>query len=206
MLEFILAPQMAPFIAALGAVGAIGLLELAAILVFGPVFSHFHFEMPDVDGSFLSGAMSWLHMGKVPLMVLVLLFLSGFGLAGAALQLTLHSLGMNLADTLGASVPAIAVGLGMVRRVGGICSKLLADDDTVLSVDDFVGVTARIVTGTARLAFPAEALFTDKFGRPHYVMVEPTAEGESFEQGTEVILGQRNPMGFEASRKTKVIN
>lgn len=206
MLDFVLAPEMAPFVDALAVVGAIGLLEMAALLVFGPVFSHFHIDLPDVDGSFLSGLMSWLHLGKVPLMVLALLFLSGFGLAGAALQLTLHSLGMNLADAAGASVPAVGVGVAMVRRVGGIFAKALSDDHSVLSIDDFVGGTARIVTGTARFSLPAEACFTDKFGRQHYVMVAPTDEVDSFEQGTEVILGQRNAIGFDAARKTKVIN
>jgi hypothetical protein len=207
MLELILAPEMAPFVASLGAVGVIGLFELAAILVFGPVLSHLHVDTHiDIDSSFLSGTMSWLHIGKVPLMVLIVLFLSGFGLAGATIQLTLNAFGMGLADALGAAIPSAGVGIAAVRRVGGLLAKVFADDQSVPSVENFVGETVRIVTGTARLHLPAEAKFTDKFGQTHYVMVEPTDESEEFTEGTEVILGQRTAIGFEASRKTKAIN
>jgi hypothetical protein len=207
MLELILAPEMAPFVAALGLVGAIGVLELAAILVFGPVLSHLDVHADfDMGGSALSGMMSWLHVGKVPLMALIVLFLSGFGLAGASIQAILHALGMGLADAIGVAIPALGVGVAVVRRVGGWVAKMVGDDPTVLSVDSFSGETARIVTGTARTSLPAEARFTDKFGRSHYVMVVPTDEAESFTVGTEVILGQRTSIGFEASRKTKVIN
>jgi hypothetical protein len=207
MLDFFLAPQMAPFLAALGAVGVIGLFELVAIMVFGPVLSHFHLDgdLP-LDGSVLSGVLSWLHMGKVPLLVLLVLFLSGFGLAGLGLQLTLNSLGLGLADAVGVAIPALGIGIASVRRVGRLVANLLGDDITALSPDSFVGETARIVTGTAHLQLAAEACFKDKFGRMHYVMVAPATEDDSFTEGTEVILGARTAIGFEAVRKTKVIN
>jgi hypothetical protein len=207
MLELILASEMAPFVAALGTVGVIGLLELTAVLVFGPVLSHFHLDVDvSIDGSALSGVMSWLHMGKVPLMVLVVLFLSGFGLAGLGLQLGLQAFGMGMADAIGVAIPAIGVGIAAVRRVGRLVGRVLDDDMTALSPDSFVGETARIVIGTAQVHLPAEACFQDKFGRMHYVMVAPATEDDSFTEGTEVILGARTPIGFEASRKTKVIN
>lgn len=206
MLELFLAPEMVPFVGALAAVGAIGLLELAAILVFGPIFSHMHIDAhPDIDGS-AEGLLSWLHVGKVPFMVLLVLFLSGFGLAGAAVQIGLDAFGLGLADAIGVAVPAIGVGIASVRRIGGLFAKALGDDPTALSVDSFVGETARIQTGTARFQSPAEARFDDKFGRAHYVMVEPADGSDSFDQGTEVILGARTEIGFQAKRKTKVIN
>jgi hypothetical protein len=159
-----------------------------------------------VEGSMLTGALSWLHVGQVPLMVLVVLFLSGFGLSGAALQLALDSAGFNVADALGVSIPALGIGVATVRRGGGALAKVFADDPTVVSLDSLVGVSARIVSGTATAQLPAEARFTDKFGTDHYFMVAPIDNEESFTAGTEIVLGQRTPYGFEATRKTKVIN
>src|SRR5690242_18151505 len=101
-MELFFTPGFMPFTVALGAVGAIGVLELLALLAIGPVMSHLHVDMDlHVEGSLLTGALSWLHVGQVPLMVLVVLFLSGFGLSGAALQLALDSAGFNVADALG---------------------------------------------------------------------------------------------------------
>lgn len=207
MLELILAPEMLPFVGALGAVGAIGLLELAAIMVFGPVLSHMHLEAhPGIDGAGADGLLSWLHVGKVPLMVLVVLFLSGFGLAGAAIQVGFQAFGLGLVAAVGAAIPAIGVGIASVRRIGGVFANALGDDPTAISVESFIGETARIQTGAARFNSPAEARFIDKFGRSHYVMVAPTSDSDSFEEGTEVVLGARTEIGFEATRKTKVIN
>lgn len=207
MLEFILAPEVAPFAAALGMVGVIGVLELFALLLVGPLLSHLHIDADfDLEGSALSGALGWLHIGKVPLLALIVLFLSGFGLTGTGIQLTLNALGLGLAEALGVAIPAVGVGIASVRRIGGLVAKMVGDDPTVLSVDSFAGETARIVTGSARLHLPAEAHFTDKFGQSHYVMVAPMTEFEIFPEGTEVILGKRTPIGFEASRKSKSIN
>lgn len=206
-MEFFLSPGLMPFTTALAAVGAIGAFELMALLVFGPIFSHFHIDMDvSADGSMLNGLLSWLHIGQVPLMVLVVLFLSGFGLSGAGLQIALNSAGFPVAEALGVAIPAIGVGIAAVRRGGGALSKVLGDDPTVQSLDSFVGVTARITGGTATPQLPAEARFTDKFGTDHYFMVAPVEGNESFTAGTEIVLGQRTPYGFEATRKTKVIN
>lgn len=204
-MEIFLTPGFMPFTAALATVGAIGVFELLALLTMGPAMSHFHVDL-HLEGSPLDGAMSWLHVGQVPLMILIVLFLSGFGLSGAAIQLALDSAGFEIADALGVSIPALGIGVATVRRGGGALAKMLGDDPTVASVDSFVGVSARITTGTATLQLPAEARFTDKFGRDHYFMVAPTEDGESFTAGTEIVLGQRTPFGFEATRKTKVIN
>jgi hypothetical protein len=204
-MEIFLTPGFMPFTAALATVGAIGVLELLALLTMGSAMSHFHVDL-HLEGSPLDGAMSWLHVGQVPLMILIVLFLSGFGLSGAALQLALDSAGFEVADALGVSIPALGVGVATVRRGGGALAKMLGDDPTVASIDSFIGVSARITTGTATPQLPAEARYTDKFGMDHYFMVAPVEEGESFTAGTEIVLGQRTPFGFEATRKTKVIN
>jgi len=202
MLELIVAPEMAPFTAALGVVGVIGVLEMLALMVFGPMLSHFHIHADfDAHGSAFEGALSWLHVGKVPLLGLVVLLLSGFGLAGAGIQLGLNALGFGMADALGACIPALGFGVATVRRVGGVAAKMLGDDPTVLTLDSFTGETAQITTGNARLALPAEARFTDKFGKDHYVMVAPESEQDEFPAGTLVVLGEATPFGFVAKRK-----
>ncbi|KUZ16027.1 hypothetical protein WI69_07100 [Burkholderia diffusa] len=93
---------------------------------------------------------------------------------------------------------ALAVGLStmaalpFVRQTGKLVAHMLPlSETTALSEAEFVGRTARIVTGEASAGNPAEARLVDEHGQAHYVRVEPDEAGRSFAKGTTVLLVSR---------------
>ncbi|MEZ5581570.1 MAG: DUF1449 family protein [Candidatus Competibacteraceae bacterium] len=93
MLEFITADGNLPFSVALALMLLIALLEgVGTVLGFG--FSHLldqltpgidlSPETPDLDGDsgVVSRLLGWLHVGKVPMLALLVVFLTAFGLLG----------------------------------------------------------------------------------------------------------------------------
>jgi hypothetical protein len=88
--------------------------------------------------------------------------------------------------------PAGIIALFATRLGGGLLKPLLPREETQsVSQDSFIGCAAHINIGTARRGQPAEARLLDKFGRTHYVMVEPEHE-EEFKAGSAVLIIKRH--------------
>ena len=98
-----------------------------------------------------------------------------------------------------AAVPAICLAVPVVRGMGGVLAKIMPKDETeVVSESTFIGRVAVITLGEAAPGKPAEAKLTDQYGQVHYVMVEPDQGGESFAQGTEVLIVRQKGAVFNA--------
>jgi len=165
-----------------------------------------HAELDHVapgSASALSRLLGWLCVGKVPVLILLVAFLTVFGLAGLALQTIVHGVtGAMLPGSL-ASIPALIVAVPSVRVIGTGLSKLIPKDETAaVKADSFVGRVARITLGEATKGQAAEAKLKDAHGQTHYVMVEPDGEEEVFEAGTQVLLIKKNGPRFLAIRNT----
>ena len=190
MLEFLLADANLPFTLALGLMLGIALLEGLGLLA-GFDISR---SLDDLlfDAEFEVGtALAWLHIGIVPMLMLLVVFLTAFGGMGLVIQgLALRGLGHPLAPTW-ASGLALLASVPILRIVGSGLKKLLQDQTRAVSQDAFVGTTGTIVIGTAQAGQPAQARLQDEHGQSHYVMVEPTTPAEVFETGTEVLLVER---------------
>lgn len=149
----------------------------------------------DVDGGDLHGPgafaqiLGWFHIGRVPLLVVLVLFLMSFGVIGLAIQSTVGELTGHLLPAALASVPAFLGAVPVVRVVGGLIARLIPKEETsAVSQRTFIGRVAVVVLGTARAGEPAQARLRDEYGRSHYVMVEPDVAGEEFATGEEVLL------------------
>src|SRR5580692_5682969 len=82
-MEELVSPGNAPFLVALCMMAFIGALEGLSLLIGTGLLSHVDaFFSVHLDGGFLG----WLHIGRVPLLVLIVLFLMGFAIVGLALQ------------------------------------------------------------------------------------------------------------------------
>lgn len=151
----------------------------------------------------LGGALGWLHVGKVPLLVLLILFLLGFSMSGYAIQMFVHGLFGTYLPSWIAAVPAVFIGLSTVRGLGGLLGYIIPKDETTaVSNTRLIGRAGVVITGTARTGMAAEVRVRDQHGNAHYLMVEPDLPEEEFEQGTEVLIvkkigaiyrGIRNP-------------
>jgi hypothetical protein len=210
MLAMLSAPQNLVFSAALGVVAILFVIELGGLLIGAQLSETLDgvFDLDpgsDIDASAtgLTKALAWLHFGRIPLLMLIVLFLLGFGLSGLIVQRLIALLLGAPASALIATIPALAVATGIVRLGGPLISRIMPQDETAaVSRDSFVGRLAVITTGTARKASPTEARLRDEHGQLHYVMVEPDMDGDLFKTGEEVLIVAADRHLFRVIRNT----
>lgn len=224
MLDFLLHSANLPFAIALGIMIGIGLLEGISTLLGAGLSSLLDSILPDFDfdvdmdvdadadldaldsGGALSHFFGWLHVGKVPVLILFILFLCGFGIAGLVLQsFASNALGFLLPPWL-AAVPAVLAALFVMRWAGRLFIRWFATDETqAVAESSFVGRIAVITLGTARAGSPSQAKLRDEHGQTHYVMVEPENEAAEFPTGEEVLLiGQKGAVFLAAPNTTGI--
>ncbi|MDX1539297.1 YqiJ family protein [Arsukibacterium sp.] len=161
-----------------------------------------HAEVGSVDAdSALSRFLGWLRIGEVPILMLLVIFLLSFGLAGLLLQGLLHSVTGSLAPGWLAVPVVFLISLPVVRFGGGVLQAVMPrDETTAVTGDSLLGRIAVITLGTARYRYPAEARVKDQHGYSHYLQLEPDIEGDEFEQGTEVLLLSRQGAVYKGIR------
>jgi hypothetical protein len=202
-----LAPECWPFLIATVILLAITILEGLSLLV-GFSASHWIDNLlPNpADGSdAFDSILGWLHVGKVPLLILLVIFLAGFAVSGFALNVvTSGLLGVRVPPIISVTIAVIA-SLPIVRGAGATIARLIPKDQTyAVSLDSLVGRVATILSGTARQGFPAQAKVTSEYGQTLYVMVEPESAGSVFPSAESVLLIRRVAgTRFQAIRNPK---
>jgi hypothetical protein len=191
-----LAPESAPYLIATLVLLSIAALEGVALLV-GMSASHWLDSLlphhgDDLDGVSADSWLGWLHVGRVPLLVLVVVFLSAFAVIGFAANIVVHSLfGVFIPALLGAPAAFIAA-LPVVRATGRVLSRVLPrDQSSAVSLDSLVGRIAVVMGGTAKMGYPAQAKVTTEFGQAIYVLVEPDHAETTFGASEQVLLVKR---------------
>lgn len=152
-----------------------------------------------IGGSGLSKLLGWLCIGRVPMLALLVIFLTGFGLAGLFIQWVAQSTFGGFLPATAASIPAFLVAIPMVRVCGtGLARLIPKDESSAVTSSSLIGRIATIVIGTARQGQPAQAKVRDANGQTHYVMVEPDDDLTTFDAGTEVLLVNQSGARFHA--------
>jgi hypothetical protein len=177
----------------------IGVLEILA-LVFGQSIADAlenilpapdlnpHGEVAVGDDSSLARLFSWLRIGEVPVLMLLVLWLCSFGLSGLTLQWLVLSLTGALLPALLAVALVLPLTLLLLRLTGGWLARLLPKDETTaVKADDLLGCIAVLTLGNARRGYSAEAKVMDQHGYHHYIRVEPD-DLQELPQGSEVLL------------------
>lgn len=141
----------------------------------------------DADSHFGIGLkmLDWLYVGRIPTMILLVLFIASFCMAGFAIQqLSFAVLGRYLSPWL-ASLDALVVSFPLLKLLAALLYPIMPKDETTaVSGDSLVGRPAQILLGKASIGSPAQAKLTDEFGQTHYVMVEPDPDQlHTFGQG-----------------------
>lgn len=147
-------------------------------------------DQPDgfPDG-FVAEVLGWLHVGKVPILVLLVIFLTVFAVAGFVSQFVARSALDHFVPLPAAMGLAFIIGIFGVRTLGAALGKIIPKDETTAVADiSLVGRVGIIVIGTACVGKPAEARIRDEHGATHYVMVEPEEPEETFASGASVLL------------------
>lgn len=220
MLEFLLADGNTPFVVAIGVVFALAVLEVVTALFGAGLSSLIDSLLPDVDAGIavdaeadfdagadtgapdagpVGGVLTWLCLGKVPALILLIALLTAFGLSGLMIQWFTQALSGAALPGWFAAIPALAAALPATRFFGLGFAKLAPKEETyVVSDQSFVGRIATITLGVAAAGQPAEARLTDEHGRTHYVRVEPADPAVRFAAGTDVLLRRKDGVVFKA--------
>lgn len=211
MLELMFASENLVFTIALLLMLLIGILEVVALVFGASMASSLDSFLPEVElsphtevgqleaDSALSRFFSWLRIGEVPLLMLLVVFLLSFGLVGLLLQSIMQSVfGLMLSGWL--AVPIVwVISLPAVRLGGSILQKIMPRDETsAVTSDSLLGRIAIITLGNARVNYAAEARVKDQHGYQHYVQVEPDDPTDVLEQGTEILLLTRSGVIYKA--------
>lgn len=191
-MDLFLAPESWPFTVAALLLVAIAVVEGLALLVGMSLSGWLDHFVPDaahgVEGVSDSW-LGWLHVGKVPILVSLVILLTAFAIIGYVLNALVHG-------TLGfyppAPVSAVAAFLGalpVVRVSGAAIARLIPrDETTAVSFESLVGRVAVVVSGIARANYPAEARVKNEHGQTLYVRVEPDGENLQLGPGESVLL------------------
>ncbi len=165
-MELFLAPECLPFaVSAIILVGLTG-LELVSLLIgfsFGEMLNK---AWPDDHGG-ISGLLSWLNYGGVPVLILLMLILGMFAINGFVLQTILNAFWGPL-PALAASIPAFLLAIPEVRFASGLVARIVPRDETyVVDLSDFVGRTAEVTVGPLDQGLPGRIRAKDRHGNWH---------------------------------------
>ncbi len=198
MFEFWLADQNLPFAGAGFLLIGLMILQMTGATDLAPDLDA---DMDgDVDGfGAADGLLSFLGLGRLPLMIWLALFLLLFMVSGYAGQQVVQGMTGSLLSpwlaaplAIVAAIPATAV---LARPLSRIMPK---DETTAVSIDSLIGRFAVLGTGTATPGSPARAKVIDIHGHPHFVMVEPDNHGQQFTSGEKLLLVRRKGELFKA--------
>ncbi len=199
----LLDPAFRPFVIAAIIVALIALLEVLSA-VFGLAISSVLDDwLPgiDIDGDADAGMLSWLGFGHAPFLVVLIVILSVFSIAGILIQvLALGWLGWALWPAL-AVIIALALSLPMAGWLSRRLAWLIPSVETSgIHRDELVGRSGRITLGTATGERTAEAEVVGPKGLRHWIRVR-AERGETIEPGSEVRIIERESRSVFVARR-----
>ncbi|MEH3117612.1 MAG: DUF1449 family protein [Methylorubrum populi] len=135
--------------------------------------------------------MSWINLGRVPFLILLILALAAFALAGFVLQ--------GLASALLAPLPApVAVPLAGAATLPAlrVSTKAIAgliprDESYVVTADDLIGATAEVTLGPLDQGLPGQVRALDRHGNAHFLRARAAPGAPPMESGTRVLIVDR---------------
>ncbi|MHA7845182.1 OB-fold-containig protein [Serratia sp. D1N4] len=192
---FFLMPENVIFLVSFALVFVIGLVEILAIICGMSLFAHVDALFPsdiDASDSIFAQGLDWLNRGRVPFLILSVLFLSCFAIAGFVIQWLSLTVAHSLLPGSLVALPSIVFTIFMVKKASGLLAKIIPPNETsAISEDLFIGCMAVIVGGTASTNSPAQCRLVDKFNQTHYLLVQPEKEDETFLAGDKILITAR---------------
>lgn len=201
MLNLLNTAQTAPFAIAIMLMLMLFVLEVVAFFI-GGVNDWVDGLLPDgltdpthpeigldaVDAGGFVRFLSWLYVGRVPLLMLIVVFLAVFGLSGFILQSLVFAIfGLYLPSII-AVIVVLALCVPCLRVCGAILYKILPKDETTaIDASELIGRVGVIVIGNATQDKSAQVKVKDTHGQTHYVMAFADND-ETLAQGDSVLL------------------
>jgi hypothetical protein len=155
------------------------------------------------DGDAFGSVLDWLNRGRVPILVLIMLLLAGFAVAGFVLQALANAILAPLPWPV-AVVAAALLALPATRRLSQAIGWLMPRDETyVIDHERLIGLTGTVTLGPARAGLVAKARFLDSHGNTHFPRIEPLDPQESIAQDELVLAVELRGQNLAVVRVTK---
>ncbi|KQT56983.1 hypothetical protein ASG52_02585 [Methylobacterium sp. Leaf456] len=150
------------------------------------------------EGLSPAALLSWINLGRVPFLILLILGLAIFALAGLILQ--------GFAAALLAPLPALAAvplaagaTLPALRLTTRTVARLIPRDESyAVTADDLVGATAEVTLGPLDQGLPGQVQARDRYGNVHFLRARAAADANPMATGTRVLLVDRVDAVFVA--------
>ena len=198
--DILLAPDVRPFAVAAAIMMALGGIELLAMLIGFSIGEMFGKEVAvDVDhGNDLGGLFLWVNAGRLPLLILIVLALGIFAIAGFFLQGIAHGVGFSIPPLI-ASLVAAAASLPAIRVSSRGIARIIPRDETyVVDNDDFVGHIAEVSVGPLDQGLPGRVRLKDIYGNWHSLVARAGPDSTPLAVGASVLLVDRDAKSFIA--------
>ncbi|MGR4843410.1 OB-fold-containig protein [Rhizobium sp. LARHSG275] len=175
-MELLFSPECAPFaIAATILVGLTAIEMLAMVMGFSMTEFLGKPEVHGHDG--ILAYLSWLNLGGVPLLILMMLTLGLFAMTGFALQAVANAFWAPLPSLI-AVIPAALATIPMVRASSRTVARVVPHDETyAVDLDALLGRTAEVSIGPLDQGLPGRVRVKDQHGNWH-VLRARAAKGE----------------------------
>jgi hypothetical protein len=153
----------------------------------------------DAHGGLSPAALlSWLNVGRVPFLILLILGLAAFALAGFALQGLAAALVAPLPAPL-AAIAALAAAVPVLRVATRVLARLIPRDESyAVSADDLVGATAEVTLGPLDQGLPGQVRALDRHGNAHLLRARAAPDAPAMPAGARVLLVDRTDGVFVA--------
>jgi len=200
-------PSMSPFLISLYILTGLVAIEFALLMLGTDLFHFVDDLLPDLDhgvgdhdfGDLHSGeapalgkALSFIGIGKVPVVMVLMSFLALFGLSGYLAQHSAKALSGDFIPLAAAVPAALVVSLLATGRVAALLARYLpGEETTAVRADSLIGGTARIKYGDARFTRPASATVEDRYGNVHHIQVKASDPEEVIFEGQQAKLVSR---------------
>ena len=198
--DILLAPDVRPFAIAAAIMVTLGGIELLTMIV-GFSISELigkDFALETESHSAIGGLFLWINAGRLPLLILMILALGVFAIAGFLLQAIAHSIGTAVPVTL-AALAALAISLPAIRVTSrGIARVIPRDETYVVDEADFVGHVGEVSIGPLDQGLPGKVRLKDVFGNWHSVAARASPESTPLPVGASVLLVDRDARSFIA--------
>jgi membrane protein implicated in regulation of membrane protease activity len=198
--DILLAPDVRPFAISAAIMVTLGGIELLTMIV-GFSISEMvgkDFALESENDSAIGGLFVWINAGRLPLLILLILALGVFSIAGFLLQGIAHGVGLAVPVTL-AAIAAAALSLPSIRVLSRGIARIIPRDETY-AVDeaDFVGHVAEVSIGPLDQGLPGRVRLKDVFGNWHSVAARASSDSTPLPVGASVLLVDRDAKSFIA--------
>jgi len=194
--EFFFADQNGPFLVTMVMTLVIaGVETLSLVMGLGlsdlidDLLPDFDADTPEAEGSLLGEALGWLNVGRVPFLVLLLVFLGVFTIGGYAVQLLTRGTFGFLLPSVIALPAALALAVPATRLSSRGLARVMPREETYATGnDDLIGRLAVVTLGPVTRRTPGKAKVSDSHGNTHFVRVRAAKRGRRFEQNEKILL------------------